>query len=144
RVLLALRCRYAAHALPTVDYFDQVTSSNDHLTSAATTGGSVSSTAPGPSSRRSTATTETPFWSRRRPSRGSCGCRGASGARRGGGGWSSPTAGPSARRRAPPTRGASFTLAGDDGIHLEATHVALSRGTEANFLYYWAKGRPDE
>jgi len=22
--------------------------------------------------------------------------------------------------------------------------VALSRGTEANFLYYWAKGRPDE
>jgi len=41
-------------------------------------------------------------------------------------------------------RGASFTLAGDDSIHLEATHVALSRGTEANFLYYWAKGRPDE
>ena len=22
--------------------------------------------------------------------------------------------------------------------------MALSRGTEANFLYYWAKGRPDE
>ena len=30
----------------------------------------------------------------------------------------------------------SFTLAGDDTIHLEAVHVALSRGTRANTLYY--------
>ncbi len=33
-------------------------------------------------------------------------------------------------------RGESFTLAGDDTIHLEAVHVALSRGTRANTLYY--------
>ncbi len=33
-------------------------------------------------------------------------------------------------------RGESFTLAGDDTIHLEALHVALSRGTRANTLYY--------
>jgi conjugative relaxase-like TrwC/TraI family protein len=41
-------------------------------------------------------------------------------------------------------RGASFTLAGDDTIHLEATHVALSRGTEANHLYYMGEPPPDE
>lgn len=41
-------------------------------------------------------------------------------------------------------RGASFTLAGDDTIHLEATHVALSRGTEANHLYYVGEPPPDE
>jgi hypothetical protein len=33
-------------------------------------------------------------------------------------------------------RGESFTLAGDDTIHLEAAHVALSRGTRTNTLYY--------
>ncbi len=33
-------------------------------------------------------------------------------------------------------RGTSLTLASDDTIHLEAVHVALSRGTEANHLYY--------
>jgi conjugative relaxase-like TrwC/TraI family protein len=33
-------------------------------------------------------------------------------------------------------RGESFTLASDDTIHLEAVHVALSRGTQANHLYY--------
>ena len=41
-------------------------------------------------------------------------------------------------------RGASFTLAGDDTIHLEATLVALSRGTEANHLYYMGEPPPDE
>jgi conjugative relaxase-like TrwC/TraI family protein len=41
-------------------------------------------------------------------------------------------------------RGASFTLAGDDTIHLEAVHVALSRGTEANHLYYMGEPPPDE
>jgi conjugative relaxase-like TrwC/TraI family protein len=41
-------------------------------------------------------------------------------------------------------RGASFTLAGDDTIHLEAMHVALSRGTEANHLYYTGEPPPDE
>ncbi len=41
-------------------------------------------------------------------------------------------------------RGASFTLAGDDTIHLEAMHVALSRGTEANHLYYMGEPPPDE
>ena len=41
-------------------------------------------------------------------------------------------------------RGASFTLAGDDTIHLEGTHVALSRGTEANYLYYSGEPPPDE
>jgi hypothetical protein len=35
-------------------------------------------------------------------------------------------------------------VAGDDSINLEATHVALSRGTEANFLYYMGDGPPDE
>jgi conjugative relaxase-like TrwC/TraI family protein len=41
-------------------------------------------------------------------------------------------------------RGASFTLAGDDTIHLEAMHVALSRGTQANHLYYMGEPPPDE
>ncbi len=41
-------------------------------------------------------------------------------------------------------RGESFTLAGDDTIHLEAVHVALSRGTEANHLYYMGEPPPDE
>jgi hypothetical protein len=41
-------------------------------------------------------------------------------------------------------RGASFTLAGDDTIHLEAAHVALSRGTQANHLYYMGEPPPDE
>jgi conjugative relaxase-like TrwC/TraI family protein len=41
-------------------------------------------------------------------------------------------------------RGASFTLAGDDTIHLEALHVALSRGTAANHLYYVGEPPPDE
>lgn len=41
-------------------------------------------------------------------------------------------------------RGASFTLAGDDTIHLEAMHAALSRGTEANHLYYMGEPPPDE
>jgi hypothetical protein len=40
--------------------------------------------------------------------------------------------------------GTSFTLAGDDTIHLEAVHVALSRGTEANHLYYMGEPAPDE
>jgi hypothetical protein len=41
-------------------------------------------------------------------------------------------------------RGQSFTLAGDDTIHLEAVHVALSRGTVANHLYYMGEPPPDE
>jgi conjugative relaxase-like TrwC/TraI family protein len=41
-------------------------------------------------------------------------------------------------------RGESFTLAGDDTIHLEAVHVALSRGTKANTLYYAGEPPPDE
>jgi len=41
-------------------------------------------------------------------------------------------------------KGASFTLAGDDTIHLEAVHVALSRGTEANHLPYMGEPPPDE
>src|SRR5262249_52520745 len=41
-------------------------------------------------------------------------------------------------------RGESFTLAGDDTIHLEAVHVALSRGTRANTLYYAGEPPPDE
>jgi conjugative relaxase-like TrwC/TraI family protein len=41
-------------------------------------------------------------------------------------------------------RGSSFTLAGDDTIHLEALHVALSRGTIANHLYYAGEPPPDE
>lgn len=41
-------------------------------------------------------------------------------------------------------RGTSFTIAGDDTIHLEATHVALSRGTVANFLYYSGEPPPHE
>jgi ATP-dependent exoDNAse (exonuclease V) alpha subunit len=41
-------------------------------------------------------------------------------------------------------RGSSFTLAGDDTIHLEATHVALSRATEANYLYYSGEPPPHE
>ena len=40
--------------------------------------------------------------------------------------------------------GSSFTLAGDDTIHLEAIHVALSRGTEANHLYYMGEPPLDE
>ena len=39
-------------------------------------------------------------------------------------------------------RGESFTLAGDDTIHLEAVHVALSRGTRANALYYVGDPHP--
>ena len=41
-------------------------------------------------------------------------------------------------------RGASFTLASDDTIHLEAVHVALSRATEANHLYYSGEPPADE
>jgi hypothetical protein len=41
-------------------------------------------------------------------------------------------------------RGESFTLAGDDTIHLEAVHVALSRGTRANTLYYAGEPPPHE
>jgi conjugative relaxase-like TrwC/TraI family protein len=41
-------------------------------------------------------------------------------------------------------RGESFTLAGDDTIHLEAVHVALSRGTRANTLYHAGEPPPDE
>jgi hypothetical protein len=41
-------------------------------------------------------------------------------------------------------RGESFTLAGDDTIHLEAVHVALSRGTTANTLYYAGEPPPHE
>jgi conjugative relaxase-like TrwC/TraI family protein len=41
-------------------------------------------------------------------------------------------------------RGQSFTLAGDETIHLEAVHVALSRGTVANHLYYMGEPPPDE
>jgi conjugative relaxase-like TrwC/TraI family protein len=41
-------------------------------------------------------------------------------------------------------RGESFTLAGDDTIHLEAVHVALSRGTRANSLYYVGEPPIDE
>jgi conjugative relaxase-like TrwC/TraI family protein len=41
-------------------------------------------------------------------------------------------------------RGASFTLAGDDTIHQEAMHVALSRGTLANYLYYSGEPPPHE
>jgi len=41
-------------------------------------------------------------------------------------------------------RGESFTLAGDDTIHLEALHVALSRGTQANHLYYTGEPPPHE
>ncbi|TMC03767.1 MAG: hypothetical protein E6J41_26575, partial [Chloroflexi bacterium] len=41
-------------------------------------------------------------------------------------------------------RGSSFTLAGDDTIHFEATHVALSRATVANHLYYSGEPQPDE
>jgi hypothetical protein len=41
-------------------------------------------------------------------------------------------------------RGSSFTLAGDDTIHLEAVHVALSRATTANHLYYMGEPPPDE
>jgi hypothetical protein len=41
-------------------------------------------------------------------------------------------------------RGVSLTLAGDETIHLEAMHVALSRGTEANLLYYTGEPPPDE
>jgi len=41
-------------------------------------------------------------------------------------------------------RGESFTLAGDETIHLEAVHVALSRGTVANHLYYMGEPPPDE
>jgi conjugative relaxase-like TrwC/TraI family protein len=41
-------------------------------------------------------------------------------------------------------RGQSFTLAGDDTIHLEAVHVAMSRGTVANHLYYMGEPPPDE
>jgi hypothetical protein len=40
--------------------------------------------------------------------------------------------------------GESFTLAGDDTIHLEAVHVALSRGTRANTLYYAGEPPPHE
>jgi hypothetical protein len=40
--------------------------------------------------------------------------------------------------------GQSFTLAGDDTIHLEAVHVAMSRGTRANTLYYIGQPPPDE
>jgi hypothetical protein len=40
--------------------------------------------------------------------------------------------------------GESFTLAGDDTIHLEAVHVALSRGTKANHLYYTGEPPPHE
>ena len=41
-------------------------------------------------------------------------------------------------------RGMSFTLASDDTIHLEAMHVALSRATQANHLYYMGEPPPDE
>lgn len=41
-------------------------------------------------------------------------------------------------------RGESLTLAGDDTIHLEAVHVALSRGTAANHLYYTGEPPPHE
>jgi conjugative relaxase-like TrwC/TraI family protein len=41
-------------------------------------------------------------------------------------------------------QGESFTLAGDDTIHLEAVHVAMSRGTRANTLYYAGEAPPDE
>jgi ATP-dependent exoDNAse (exonuclease V) alpha subunit len=41
-------------------------------------------------------------------------------------------------------RGESFTLAGDDTIHLEAVHVALSRGKKANHLYYTGEPPPHE
>jgi conjugative relaxase-like TrwC/TraI family protein len=41
-------------------------------------------------------------------------------------------------------RGSSFTLAGDETIHFEATHVALSRATVANHLYYSGEPPPDE
>ena len=41
-------------------------------------------------------------------------------------------------------RGESFTLAGDDAIHIEAVHVALSRGTQANYLYYSGEPPPHE
>jgi hypothetical protein len=41
-------------------------------------------------------------------------------------------------------RGESFTLAGDDTIHMEAVHVALSRGTRANTLYYAGEPPPHE
>jgi AAA domain-containing protein len=41
-------------------------------------------------------------------------------------------------------RGESFTLAGDDTLNLEATHVALSRATVANHLYYSGEPPPDE
>ena len=41
-------------------------------------------------------------------------------------------------------RGESFTLASDDTIHLEAVHVALSRATEANHLYYTGEPPADE
>ncbi len=40
--------------------------------------------------------------------------------------------------------GSSFTLAGDHALHLEATHVALSRGTKANHLYYSGEAPPHE
>ena len=41
-------------------------------------------------------------------------------------------------------RGVSFTLAGDDCIHLESAHVALSRATETNHLYYVGEPPPHE
>ena len=41
-------------------------------------------------------------------------------------------------------RGASFTLASDDTISLEATHVAVSRATRANYLYYSGEPPPHE
>ncbi len=41
-------------------------------------------------------------------------------------------------------RGESFTLTGDDTIHLEAVHVALSRATRANTLYYAGEPPPHE
>jgi AAA domain-containing protein len=41
-------------------------------------------------------------------------------------------------------RGESFTLAADDTLHLEATHVALSRATVANHLFYSGEPPPDE
>jgi conjugative relaxase-like TrwC/TraI family protein len=39
-------------------------------------------------------------------------------------------------------RGASFTLAGDDTIHLEALHVALSRAPRRTICTTWASRRP--
>jgi conjugative relaxase-like TrwC/TraI family protein len=41
-------------------------------------------------------------------------------------------------------RGASFTLAGDESIYLEAVHVALSRATISNHLYYTGEQPPGE